>query len=87
LGGRGRQISEFQTSLVYRVSSGTARGYSEKSYLEKNKTKTKKNPNNLKGCLLLVHYQTAVFLCRDNILVLYGCIILSVKIPMAYRKG
>jgi hypothetical protein len=26
LGGRGRQISEFKTSLVYRVSSRTARG-------------------------------------------------------------
>jgi hypothetical protein len=43
LGGRGRQISEFDTSLVYRVSSRTARsqGYTEKPCLEK-KTKKKK---------------------------------------------
>jgi hypothetical protein len=37
LGGRGRQISEFQASLVYKVSSRT-----EKSCLEKPKKKKKK---------------------------------------------
>jgi hypothetical protein len=35
LGGRGRRISEFEASLVYRVSSRTARGYTEKPCLEK----------------------------------------------------
>jgi hypothetical protein len=34
-GGRGRQISEFEASLVYRVSSRTARGYTKKPCLEK----------------------------------------------------
>jgi hypothetical protein len=34
LGGRGRQISEFEASLVYRVSSRTARA-TEKPCLEK----------------------------------------------------
>jgi hypothetical protein len=42
LGGRGRQISEFEANLVYNVSSRTTRGYTEKSCLEKqNKTKNK----------------------------------------------
>jgi hypothetical protein len=35
LGGSGRQISEFKASLVYRVSSSTARGYTEKPCLLK----------------------------------------------------
>jgi hypothetical protein len=50
LGGRVRQISEFKASLVYRVSSKTARAtqrnpvsYTEKPCLKKKKKKTKKN--------------------------------------------
>jgi hypothetical protein len=39
LGGRGRQISEFEATLVYRVSSRTAEGYTEKPCLEKKKKK------------------------------------------------
>jgi hypothetical protein len=44
LGGRGRRISEFEASLIYRVSSRTARakGYTEKPCLEKAKKKKKK---------------------------------------------
>jgi hypothetical protein len=45
LGGRGRQISEFLASLVYKVSSRTARAIQRNPVLEKNKknkqTKTK----------------------------------------------
>jgi hypothetical protein len=40
LGSRGRQISEFEASLVYRVSSRTARATQRNTVL-KNKTKTK----------------------------------------------
>jgi hypothetical protein len=40
LEGRGRWISEFQASLVYRVSS--CQGYTEKPCLEKPKKKKKK---------------------------------------------
>jgi hypothetical protein len=40
LGGRGRQISVFEASLVYRASSRTE-GYTEKPCLEK---QTNKNP-------------------------------------------
>ena len=35
-GGRGRQISEFEASLVYRVSSRTARA-TQRNYTEKKK--------------------------------------------------
>jgi hypothetical protein len=43
LGGRGRQISEFQDSLVYRVSSRTARAiHREKPCLGKKRKKKKK---------------------------------------------
>jgi hypothetical protein len=45
LGGRGRRISEFEASLVYKVSSRTARamGYTEKPCLETKQNKTKQN--------------------------------------------
>jgi hypothetical protein len=47
LRGRGRRISEFETSLDYRVSSRTARAYTEKPCLEKqNKTKQNKTKQN-----------------------------------------
>jgi hypothetical protein len=41
LGGRGRRISEFEASLVYRVSSRTARAIETLSQKTKNKTKQK----------------------------------------------
>jgi hypothetical protein len=40
LGGRGRQISEFQDSLVYKVSSRTTRAI-QRNPVSKNKNKTK----------------------------------------------
>jgi hypothetical protein len=51
LGGRGRRISEFKASLVYRVSSRTARATQRNPVSKTNKqtnkpkpTKQKKNP-------------------------------------------
>jgi hypothetical protein len=41
LGGRGRQISEFEASLVYRVCSRTARAI-QRNPVSKNKTKQNK---------------------------------------------
>jgi hypothetical protein len=41
LGGRGRQISEFEASLVYRVSSRTARA-TQRNLVSKNQDKEKK---------------------------------------------
>jgi hypothetical protein len=42
LGGRGRWISEFEASLVYRVSTRTARRYRETLSRKKRKEKKKK---------------------------------------------
>jgi hypothetical protein len=47
LGGRGRQISEFEASLVYRVSSRTVRVI-QKNPVSKNKTKQKDNQEPVK---------------------------------------
>jgi hypothetical protein len=46
LGGRGRQISEFEASLIYRVSSRTART-SQRKPISKNKNKTKQKKKTL----------------------------------------
>jgi hypothetical protein len=45
LGGRGRRISKFKASLVYRVSSRTARATTEKRCLERKKKKEKRIQN------------------------------------------
>jgi hypothetical protein len=47
LGGRGKQISEFEASLVYRVSSRTARAIQRNPVLKK--TKKKKRRYSKKG--------------------------------------
>jgi hypothetical protein len=48
LGGRGRQISEFEASLVYRVSSRTARA-TQRNPVSKNKKQNKKTKNKNKN--------------------------------------
>jgi hypothetical protein len=45
LGGRGRQISEFKASLVYRVSSRTARA-TQRNTVSKSKQKQQNKPTN-----------------------------------------
>jgi hypothetical protein len=55
LGGRGRQISESEASLVYRVSSRTARAIQRNPVSKKPKPKKKKQFF-LKLSLLLLHY-------------------------------
>jgi hypothetical protein len=42
LGGRGRRVSEFEASLVYKVSSRTARATQRNPVSKKQKTKNKK---------------------------------------------
>jgi hypothetical protein len=49
LGGRGRWISEFEASLVYKVSSGTARATQRNPVSKKQKTKNKKTKQNKKA--------------------------------------
>jgi hypothetical protein len=46
LGGRGRRISEFEVSLVYKVSSRTARAI-QRNPVSKNKTKQNKTKKEL----------------------------------------
>jgi hypothetical protein len=46
LGGRGRQISEFEASLVYSVSSRTAKAIQRKPCLPVSKTKQNKTKQN-----------------------------------------
>jgi hypothetical protein len=48
LGDRGRRISEFEASLVYRVSSRTARATQRNPVSEKQKQKQTNNNNNNK---------------------------------------
>jgi hypothetical protein len=58
LGGRGRRISEFEASLVYTVSSRTARAirYTEKPCLKKQKTtKQNKKTTKIKGLVVEAH--------------------------------
>jgi hypothetical protein len=51
LGGRGRRISEFEASLIYRVSSSTARA-TQRNPVSKNKNKNKnKKKSGKKGSL------------------------------------
>jgi hypothetical protein len=47
LGGRGRWISEFEVSLVYRVSYSSARA-TQRNPVSKKQNKTKKKPNQTK---------------------------------------
>jgi hypothetical protein len=53
LGGRGRQISEFEASLVYRVSSRTARAIQRNPVSKNNnkQTKTKQNKTKTENAL------------------------------------
>jgi hypothetical protein len=51
LGGRGKWISEFEASLVYRVSSRTARA-TQRNPVSKNKNKTKQNKTKTRKYLI-----------------------------------
>jgi hypothetical protein len=53
LGGRGRQISEFEASLVYKVSSRTARAIQRNLVSKKKKKKKKKKKNKKKPIVML----------------------------------
>jgi hypothetical protein len=46
LAGKGRQISEFEASLVYKVSSRTVRAIQRNTVLKKQKQKTNNNNKN-----------------------------------------
>jgi hypothetical protein len=54
LGGRGRQISELEASLVYRVSSRTARATQRNPVSKNKKMKKQKQTNKQKGQVYLI---------------------------------
>jgi hypothetical protein len=53
LGGRGRQISDFEASLVYRVSSRTARATQRNPVSKKQKTNKQKKAAIIKSKSIL----------------------------------
>jgi hypothetical protein len=57
LGGRGRRISEFEASLVYKVSSRTARAI-QRNYVSKKKKK-KERKKERKSLFLKIHQPVA----------------------------
>jgi hypothetical protein len=68
LGGRGRQISEFEASLVYKVSSRTARAIqrnpvskTNKQTKKKNKTKTRNKKKEKRKEVLNLKTDTGTF--------------------------
>jgi hypothetical protein len=60
LGGRGRQISEFEASLVYKVSSRTARAI-QRNPVSKKKKKRKKEKEKKKKTIMHVIYVLYVY--------------------------
>jgi hypothetical protein len=62
LGGRGRQISEFKVSLVYRVSSRTARATQRNPVWKDKQTKVMNFLRNLEG----ISWHTSIEMARDE---------------------
>jgi hypothetical protein len=62
LGGRGRQISEFKASLVYKVSSRTARAIQRNPVSKKTKNKKQKTKTNVLSVKGLTGYVSCLFL-------------------------
>jgi hypothetical protein len=75
LGGRGRRISEFEASLVYRVSSRTARATERNPVSEKqNKTKQNKTKQN-KTKQVFVSMGTATAPEEEAVLKRWQCLV------------
>jgi hypothetical protein len=76
LGGRGRWISEFEASLVYRVSSRTARARQRNPVSKKpnqtNKTKTNKQTNKQKRSSLWSSRSQMVLWVLDKVHAVVG---------------
>jgi hypothetical protein len=68
LGGRSRQISEFKASLVYRVSSRTARA-TQRNPVSKKKKKKEKKKKIYPGPYLTA----AIPSCHNGLLSLWSC--------------
>jgi hypothetical protein len=66
LGGRGKQISEFKASLVYKVSSRTARATQRNLVSEKQKQKPKKTNKQKKDNLMNKNQENALPFIRTT---------------------
>jgi hypothetical protein len=66
LGGRGRGISEFEASLVYRVSSRTARAV-QRNPVSKNKRKKKKKKKEFEANLRDLVRACLKEICKQNL--------------------
>jgi hypothetical protein len=64
LGGRGRQISEFKVSLVYKVSSRTARATQRNTVSKNQKKKKNKNKNKKKN---YYHFTFLVLMATNSL--------------------
>jgi hypothetical protein len=63
-GGRGRQISEFEDNLIYKVSSRTARAIQRNPVSKNNNNKTNKQKNQGWGVAQrMEHLSRYIFLC------------------------
>jgi hypothetical protein len=60
LGGRGRWISEFEASLVYRVSSMTARTAQRNPFLKNKQTKQNKTKQNKTNAVQMFSVRTRI---------------------------
>jgi hypothetical protein len=68
LGGRGRWISEFEASLVYRVSSRTAMATQRNPVSKKRKKKQKRKKEKRKAFKTLYYYKTLMIIFNSECL-------------------
>jgi hypothetical protein len=76
LGGRGRQISEFEASLVYRVSSRTART-TQKNPVSKNLNKKKGKRKKKKMKMMREAWETMLWLSHSKLSMTEFCVFVS----------
>jgi hypothetical protein len=84
LGGRGRQVSEFESSLVYRVSSRTARAIQRKPASEKTKTKKPNQTKQTKKQKLLSHFSSLLSFSKKYFL--FICCVICTGVLAAYMS-
>jgi hypothetical protein len=82
LGGKGRQISEFEASLVYRVSSRTARA-TKRNPVSKNKNKEQTNKQKRMLTALAEDLRPSTHIRKLTMAYKFS----FMRIPLLYSKG
>jgi hypothetical protein len=72
LGGTGRRISEFEASLVYKVSSRTTSGAIQRNPVSKNQKNKKKNKTKTKTRIVSKGSSLPSTLCTSNASLAYA---------------